>query len=107
MGSLIASQDYHDVLSRSELLPGPVSGFMALKQLLFMLMCAAPDDTKGQEGRGVQRWPSSLTGSNNRENWSCPSSTEALRRGSYLSPEQHKRADPAHRGMVEQVPRAW
>lgn len=54
MWSLIASQDYRDVMSRPELLPGPMSGFMVLKQLLFVLMSVAPDDTKGQEGRGVQ-----------------------------------------------------
>lgn len=57
MGSLIASQDYRDVMSRPELLPGPMSGFMALKQLLSMLMSLAPDDTKGQKVRGVSIGP--------------------------------------------------
>lgn len=57
MGSLIASQDYRDVMSRPELLSGPISGFMALKPLLFMLMSVALDDTKGQKGRGVSIGP--------------------------------------------------
>lgn len=70
------------------LLLGPKSGFMALRQLQFLLISQAPDTTEGQENGAAQSWPQS-------------SLAEALRRkaSSYTSPG-HNRADPVHRAWV-------
>lgn len=62
------------------LLRGPISGYMALLQP-WSIMSTALDTTDLGEDRAVQSWLRALTGCA-KENWSCPSQAEALRRES-------------------------
>lgn len=66
-------------MSGSGLLLGSMSGFTAHLQLRYVLMFMATDINESQEIRALQLSPP-LTSCSIRENWSCPSPAEALRR---------------------------